>query len=143
MSIPAWLKIAFNEIGVATYPPGTSNPRIASYNSGTSIEGHDDKAPWCSSFVHWALFQAGIYGTASAVARSWLSWGQALENPVPGCVTVLWREDPNSWKGHVGFYLREDQEFVYLLGGNQLEQVREHSYPKTTVLSHRWPTDLR
>ena len=55
------------------------------------------------------------------------------------CVAVLWREEPASWKGHVGFYLREDDQHVYLLGGNQLEQVREHFYPRECVLSYRWP----
>ena len=52
---------------------------------------------------------------------------------------MLWREEPTSWKGHVCFYLREDEEHVFLLGGNQLEQVREHFYPKKTVLAYRWP----
>jgi len=43
----------------------------------------------------------------------------------------------------VGFYLREDDEFVYLLGGNQLKQVREHFYPKNNVLDYRWPQGLK
>jgi hypothetical protein len=51
----------------------------------------------------------------------------------------LYRDDPSSWKGHVGFYLRHDEIYVYLLGGNQLEQVREHVYPIGSVLSYRWP----
>lgn len=142
MNTPLWLEIAFGELGIAAYPAGSSNPRINSYHVGTNIEGYDDKASWCSSFVNWSLAQAGIVGTASALARSWLHWGVTLEQPVPGCVAVLWRDDPASWKGHVGFYLREDEEFVYLLGGNQLQQVREHFYPKSTVLAYRWPNPL-
>jgi uncharacterized protein (TIGR02594 family) len=81
----------------------------------------------------------GIAGTGSALARSWLEWGQALENPVPGCLVVLYRDDPGSWKGHVGFYLRSDARYIYLLGGNQLEQVREHFYRLKCVLGYRWP----
>lgn len=73
------------------------------------------------------------------MARSWLDWGVALENPIYGCVTVLTRDDPTSWKGHVGFYLRHDEEFVYLLGGNQLDEVRELAYPVASVLGYRWP----
>ena len=142
MSSPRWLEVAFGEIGVAAHPAGSINPRVTSYHAGTNIEGYDDKASWCSSFVNWSLAQVGIAGTASALSRSWLAWGEALVDPVPGCITVLWRDDPTSWKGHVGFYLREDEEYVYLLGGNQLEQVREHFYPKATVLAHRWPSGL-
>ncbi len=139
MEVPNWLKIAFAETGVSAHPAGSSNPRIAEYHEGTNIAGHDDKASWCSSFVNWSLTQAGIAGTGSAVARSWLTWGQTLEKPLVGCIAVLWREDPASWRGHVGYYLREDEQYVYLFGGNQLEQVREHFYPKEMVLGYRWP----
>lgn len=140
MEVPRWLEIAFAEVGVSVHPPGSSNPRITEYHAGTNIAGYDDKASWCSSFVNWSLAEAGVVGTGSALARSWLDWGEPLEQPVLGCIAVLWREAPTSWRGHVGYYLREDDEHVYLLGGNQLEQVREHFYPKSTVLAYRWPS---
>jgi len=57
------------------------------------------------------------------MARSWLNWVEALDAPVPGCVAVLYRDDPCSWEGQVGFYLRHDASFFYLLGGNHLEQA--------------------
>jgi NAD(P)H dehydrogenase (quinone) len=134
-----WLPIALAEIGIAQFPAGQSNPRITQYHEGTNIRGYDDKASWCSSFVDWCFRQVGVAGTGSALARSWLEWGTPLAAPVSGCVVVLSREDPSSWKGHVGFYLRSDDEFVYLLGGNQLEAVREHFYPLASVLGYRWP----
>ena len=140
MESPPWLEIAFAEVGVAVHPPGSSNSRITEYHAGTNIAGYDDKASWCSSFVNWSLAQTGIVGTGSALARSWLEWGEPLEEPRLGCVTVLWREEPESWRGHVGYYLRHDNEFIYLLGGNKLEEVREHFYPLATVLGHRWPS---
>jgi uncharacterized protein (TIGR02594 family) len=136
---PHWLLVATAEVGVAQFPAGQSNPRITQYHEVTNLRGYDDKASWCSSFVNWCLAQAGIAGTGSALARSWLEWGQALEKPVPGCLVVLYRDDPSSWKGHVGFYLRSDAQHIYLLGGNQLEEVREHFYPLASVLGYRWP----
>jgi uncharacterized protein (TIGR02594 family) len=138
---PPWLEAAFVELGVAQAPLGQSNPRITEYHEGTNIQGYDDKASWCSSFVHWCFAQGGISGTGSALARSWLGWGEKLSVPTPGCVAVLYRDDPESWKGHVGFFLREDEDHVYLLGGNQLGEVREHFYPRKTVLAYRWPTE--
>ena len=137
---PPWMPIARDEIGVFSYPTGQSNPRVTEYHAHTNIAGYDDKASWCSSFVNWSLAQAGITGTGSALARSWLDWGEPLIQPMPGCITVLSRGDPAGWKGHVGFFLRLDDEDIYLLGGNQLDQVREHSYPRSTVLGYRWPT---
>lgn len=141
MQTPPWMPIARQEIGVRTYPNGQSNPRITDYHSHTNIAGYDDKASWCSSFINWTLAQVGIAGTRSALARSWLTWGEPLSEPVLGCIAVLSRDDPAGWKGHVGFLLKIDHEYVYLLGGNQLDQVREHQYPKDTVLGYRWPSD--
>jgi len=134
-----WMPVAWAEMGVQTYPPGQSNPRVTEYHGHTNIAGYDDKASWCSSFVNWSLAQVGIAGTGSALARSWLDWGVPLQVPVPGCIAVLSRGDPAGWKGHVGFFLRADAEHVYLLGGNQLDAVREHFYPVDTVLGYRWP----
>lgn len=139
MSLPPWMTIAAAEMGVQTFPPGQSNPRITAYHANTNISGYDDKASWCSSFVNWSLEQVGIAGTRSALARSWLEWGEPLDAPVHGCIAVLYRDDPASWKGHVGFFLRADTKHVHLLGGNQLEQVREHFYPVESVLGYRWP----
>ena len=137
-----WMTVARAEMGVAQYPTGDSNPRITEYHANTNIRGYDDKASWCSSFVNWCLAQNGIVGTNSALARSWLDWGDEIDRPTPGCIAVLSRDNPGSWKGHVGFYLRHDARYVYLLGGNQLEEVREHFYPVGSVLGYRWPRAL-
>jgi uncharacterized protein (TIGR02594 family) len=136
-----WLHVARAEIGVRNHPAGSSNPRITAYHAGTNIAGYDDKANWCSSFVQWTLARVGIAGTGSALARSWLAWGAPLDEPRVGCIAVLWREDPQSWKGHVGFFLRFEGDDVVLLGGNQLEAVREHRYPRGQVLAWRWPAN--
>ena len=138
-TLPVWLVTAESERGVSTFPPGQSNPRIGDYHAHTALRGYDDKASWCSSFVNWVFAQVGIQGTGSALARSWLDWGLPLEHPVPGCVVVLYRDDPASWKGHGSFYLRTECDQVFLFGGNQLDAVREHSYPPNTAPAYRWP----
>ena len=139
---PPWLAVARAEIGVRAHAPGSSNPRIGEYHAASMRPRYDDKASWCSSFLNWAFMHAGLAGTASAVARSWLEWGRPLVEPVPGCVAVLWRDDPASWKGHCGLFLRFEGDQVVLLGGNQLDEVREHAYPRACVLGFRWPEDV-
>lgn len=139
MHPPPWMAVAHAEQGVRALGAGESNPRITEYHQGTNIEGYDDKASWCSSFAHWTLSQVGIPGTASALARSWLEWGQGLDAPVVGCITVLWRDDPESWKGHVGFFQKMEGDRIFLLGGNQQGEVRVHAYPAASVLAYRWP----
>ncbi|WMY11730.1 TIGR02594 family protein [Paraburkholderia phenoliruptrix] len=136
---PAWLSVALQERGIRRYGAGQCNPRIAEYNNCTQLAGYDDKIAWCSSFLNWCMKQSGIRGTGSALARSWLTWGQPLEKPKYGCVAVLTADDEVDWKGHVGLFLRIDDENVYLFGGNQLEEVRELDYPRDRVLAYRWP----
>lgn len=134
------MSIAQAELGVRTWPAGSTNPRITGYHDGTNIAGYDDKASWCSSCVNWVLRRAGISGTGSALARSWLVWGEPLHNPVPGCIAVLSREDPNGWKGHVGFFLRADAgKRVPSWRESAWRGVREHFYALASVLAYRWP----
>ena len=134
-----WLTIAKQEVGVKTFPTGSSNPRIEEFHKHTNIAGYDDKAAWCSSFLNWVFARCNIKGTESALARSWLDWGDSLIEPKQGCVVVLEREDPNGWQGHVALFLRIENDEIFLLGGNQQDEVREYHYPLTSVLSYRWP----
>ncbi|OYT92496.1 MAG: TIGR02594 family protein [Burkholderiales bacterium PBB3] len=136
-----WLPVAYAEAGVVPAPVGACNPRIRAYHTGTNVAGYDDKVSWCSSFANWCLGQVGLAGTGSALARSWLEWGQSLQAPRVGCIVVLYRDDPASWKGHVGFFVRAGAEQVFLWGGNQLGTVCENAYPLASVLAYRWPLD--
>ncbi len=136
-----WFSVALKEDGVASRPAGESHPRIEEYHRTVNEKGWDDKVPWCSSFLNWCMLQAGLPGTNSALARSWLDWGVPLATPRTGCVVVLWREDPASPKGHAGFFLHQDAELVYLWGGNQLGRVCVNSYPVGMILGYRWPPE--
>jgi len=142
MECKNWVSIAKEEIGVRRFPKGQSNPRLEQYHQGTNIAGDDDKAAGGSSFLNWVLTKSGYSGTNSALARSWLEWGTQIEEPCFGCVVVLERENPNGWQGHVGFFLEVKDNKVFLLGGNQLDEVREHSYPLSSVLGYRWPKTI-
>ncbi|MBJ6799769.1 peptidoglycan-binding protein [Geomonas sp. Red259] len=67
-----WLKIAAGEVGQKEFPRSPANPRIITYHSATSLRAISDEVAWCSAFVNWCLRQAGIAGTNSAAATSWL-----------------------------------------------------------------------
>jgi uncharacterized protein (TIGR02594 family) len=140
LNVPTWVPVALAEKGVRANSGGASNPRVEEYHRSTGSASWRDSVPWCSSFLNWCMLQAGFQGTNSALARSWLSWGEPLAVPRYGCVVVLWRENPDCEKGHVGLFLRQDHEHVYLFGGNQLGEVREHAYPRHMILGYRWPT---
>lgn len=133
-----WLEIARKELGVKEIEGIHNNERILEYQQTTTLAAKDDETPWCSAFVNWCMKQAGIAGTGSALARSWLKWGLGLETPRLGCV-VVFRRPPDPNNGHVAFYLRTNGDAVEVLGGNQGNSVSIKEYLNTRVLSYRWP----
>ena len=69
------------------------NPRILAYHLATALKATTDEVPWCAAFVNWCLREAGIEGTFSAEARSFLRWGLTipLESIEAGDVVVFAR----------------------------------------------------
>jgi uncharacterized protein (TIGR02594 family) len=149
--VAKWLAIALAEKdkGVAQSPGGEHNPEILKYIASTTI-GSDpkflkDETAWCSAFVNWCVSQAGLKGTNSAKARNWHDnggWGRPIDEPVKGCIAVLWRERPDhpDRLGHVGFYDRAEGDKIFLLGGNQGGAINVAPYPRARLLSFRMPS---
>lgn len=137
---PSWYTIAEGEIGVSEVAGPGNNRRIVEYHQSTALRATEDSVPWCSSFVNFCMKQAGIQGTGSASARSWLNFGRKLDAPRLGCIVVL-RRGTNPNNGHVGFFAGESDSHLRLLGGNQSDQVKFSNFPKSMLLAYRWPAD--
>jgi uncharacterized protein (TIGR02594 family) len=139
--VPVYLLTALGEYGQAEIPGSKSNPRITEYLASTNLpaSGRQDETPWCSAFVNWCMLQSGYRGTRSAAARSWLQWGHKVPAPKLGTIVVLWRDDPSSTKGHVGIFIRKEGASLWLLSGNQGNQVSIENYPLARVLDYREP----
>ena len=97
----------------------------------------DDETAWCSLFMNWVAWVAGVPRSGKLNARSWLDVGKSIKVPVMGDVVVFWRESPQSWKGHVGVFIKEDGDCIHVLGGNQDNEVKIKRYPKSRVLGYR------
>lgn len=133
--ISPWIDIARKEMGVHEIPGPEANPRIVAYHQTTTLRATSDEVPWCSSFVNWCLKQAGIQGTNSAAAASWLKWGSPCSRDA-GAVVVLRHKvagqdaaTGSSSGFHVGFLLAIDAGHVRVLGGNQGDMVKESLFP--------------
>lgn len=138
----AWMEFAKAELTnrVREFPGDADNPRIVEYHKSTNLPfgiANDDETPWCSSFVNWCLMKADVRRTRNAMARSWLNWGEELQQPRYGCVAVLTRGNPP--KGHVGFFLGNGSGRISLLGGNQGDAVTVRQFSEDALLSYRWP----
>ncbi len=141
-----WYEIARQEVGV-TEDSRTkrNNARILEYHQSTSLDknlARHDETPWCSSFANWCIQSAGIKGTRSARARSWLKWGEPLEEPREGCIVVFARPKAGPKAGHVGFYAGPSGDRIRVLGGNQSNSVKISRYSRKQLLGFRWPRSI-
>jgi len=140
-ALPTAYEVALAEKGTKEFSGDRDNPRVVEYLSSVNSLSHqaqrNDETPWCSVFVHWCLAQAGIQGTNSAAARSWLNWGKEVTQPEKGDIVVFWRGKKDGWHGHVGFVEKVTAKNVYCLGGNQSDAVNIKPYAKSRVLGYR------
>ncbi|WP_228235929.1 TIGR02594 family protein [Allomuricauda sp. M10] len=135
------IDIALDEFGTREIVGQQDNPEVLKYFDGTGFDGRTlkDETAWCAAFVNWVLQKAGFQGSGKLNARSFLEVGEATESPEKGDIVVLWRNSPDDWRGHVGFYVRESQDHIYVLGGNQGNEVSIKKYPKSRLLQYRMP----
>jgi len=134
-----WLREAWREFGQAERSGTSDNPRIVALFRDVGQAGViRDEVAWCAAFCGACLERGGIASTRSLMARSYLAWGEAAAEPRMGAVAVFSRGS-NPAEGHVGFWLGETEDAVVLLGGNQSNAVSVAAYPKSRLLSVRWP----
>ena len=140
MDQPQWLALAWRELGTREVKGSASNRRIADFFKDA---GHpsvtSDETAWCAAFLGASLERAGIRGTRSLLARSYLAWGEPLAAFRFGAVAVLTRgADPAA--GHVGFAVGATEGEILLLGGNQSDAVTVERFPWSRVIGLRWPS---
>lgn len=133
------LLLALSQYGISERSKG-DNPIILNYAKECGIDGIvNDEISWCSIACNWVSFKCGLPMSHSPMARSWLKVGVETVNPVPGDVVVLWRESPESWKGHVGYYINysEDKSLIFVYGGNQGNRWCIQAFSVNMILGFR------
>lgn len=138
MKTPHWLRIALAEKMVSELAGGKHNLRILQYQMSTTLKATSDEVPWCAAFVCWVLDQAKLPSTKSSAARSYLKYGVEVKDPYPGCIVVISRGD-NPQQGHVGFFIGQNEQHVFIFGGNQGNCVCLEAFDKSRVLAYRAP----
>jgi uncharacterized protein (TIGR02594 family) len=136
-----WMAIARRKLGIHEIPGPGANAFIVECLESTTLgrpDNQSDETAWCSAFANRIMQLAGIKGTGSAWARSWLDWGREPADAEFGAgVVVVLARGPNS--GHVGFLEDWEDGRVKLLGGNQGDAVSEAWFPMSRVLGYRIP----
>ncbi|HEV7417678.1 MAG TPA: TIGR02594 family protein, partial [Tianweitania sediminis] len=91
---------------------------------------------WCASFANASLAKAGMQGTGSNMASSFLNWGTGTDAPKIGDVVVL-RPQTTGSSGHVGFVAGFKDGSVDIFGGNQSHGANVKSYGLDQVVGFR------
>ena len=134
------INIALSQYGVTEIVGYQHNPIVLNYFKEI---GHTwvatDETAWCSSFVNWVALKAKVERSHKLTARSWLNVGAEIKEPKLNNLVIFWRHKKSSWKGHVGFFISysEDKKYIYVLGGNQNNQVNIKKYPVYRLLGFR------
>lgn len=128
-------QIAASQIGLSETGQKAA---IQEYLSNGGVNLDPAVTAWCAAFVGATLKQAGMEGTGSNLARSYLDWGQAVTEPQKGDVAVFSRGDPNGPYGHVGFFDGYNEDgTIRVLGGNQGDAVSYANYGADKLLGFR------
>ena len=98
---------------------------------------NDDETAWCSAALNYFCFKLSYKRSGKLDARSWLKVGTEVKVPAMGDIVVLWRDNPNGWQGHVGLFISNDTDKIYVLGGNQDNMISIKPYHKSRVLGYR------
>ena len=127
-----WMEIAKGELGQSEVAGKKANPKILEYFKSSKFWGKDDsggKNAWCASFVSWVMEKYGSKPPKSAFrAKSWKSFGKEVKSPIYGAIGIKSRKGG----GHVGFGIGKSQDgkHLYILGGNQSDEVNISRYSK-------------
>jgi len=141
---PRWslpFDIAKTYLGTKEIPGKANNPLIVRWHRRLLSWISDDETAWCSSFANFCAAEAGYESSGKVNARSWLEVGEpvTLANVRKGDVVILWRGRKDGWEGHVAFldHYNSVRELLYLLGGNQNNEVNITAYSTAQLLGIR------
>lgn len=143
MTDTPWLEYAIREakLGVKEFPGAANNPKIVKWGKDSGIDWWHREDAWCAVFVNAMLLEAGIPGTRSALARSFLDWGLRLNRPEPGAIVVFPRGSSDLY-GHVGIVEEVHANgTITIVNGNVSDMVKRSVFKISSILlgGIRWP----
>ena len=115
-----WMKVAESYLGVKEIRGGENPVILKFYAEAGHSEIDEDGGSWCSAFANAVMYESGINGTKSLMAKSWMKWAGGSRTLAPkfGDIVIFNRgNDPSL--GHVAFFISWDNEYVTVIGGNQ------------------------
>ena len=92
---------------------------------------------WCADFMNLVLRKSGIKATGSRAAKSYLQYGQKIDEPRVGAIAIFSRGKNG---GHIGIVRGTDGKGnPIIVSGNHGHKVAEAVYPKARVIAYVVP----
>ena len=125
--------------GLSEVAGSDSNPEILEFFRELDYDWvNDDSAvSWCSAMLSYYAKKCGYEYHHGLNARGWLNMPVMVLHPSLGDVVILWRNDIHSWEGHCALFISWTHTKVYLLGGNQSNQINITAYPRDRIIGIR------
>ena len=131
----AWMIEAGRHMGLKEIPGKLHNPTILGWVRKNGGWFTDDETPWCGTFVAHCLRTAGHDIPKHWYrAKAYLDWGVECQPQAEALATFGRRGG-----GHVGFIVGENDTDLYILGGNQRNEVNISPISKRRLIGCRWP----
>lgn len=141
-----WLDEARRLMGTKEGAGGRDNKEILDWADDLDIHYPHDSIAWCGLFVAHCIgsqLPEEDLPDNPLGARNWRNFGRKSEAQT-GAILVFWRTHPTqSFNGHVGFYVGEDNTSYHVLGGNQADSVSIARVGKNRFLTARWPSTAK
>lgn len=150
--------LASRYIGIKEVPGVASHPLIIFAHSLTTLAATSDDVPWCSSFANLVAWTLNLPRSKSAAARSWLEVGTVIpfKEAMPGYDVAILASTPFRREadgkphpdnppdatvldapGHVGFFSAVEGPKIWIVGGNQSNQVSLAPFDQARLLGIR------
>lgn len=134
------LEEAFKLYGIRETSGNANNPEILSWAKDCGLAAYkEDSIPWCGLFMAYISKQAGKPELENPLwALNWAAWGNPSLVPRYGDILVFKRKTAEGKiAGHVGLYLAESKNFLYVLGGNTNDKVGIAKIAKSRLIAAR------
>lgn len=132
------LEIANSYLGLNAGNSKQAQTLSAFFKKAGGINIDPATTAWCAAFANSVLGAAGIKGTGSTMAQSFLKFGTPINKPTKGDIVVFERGARGSGLGHVGFVTGINSNgTIQVLGGNQSNRTSIETFKTDRVLGYR------
>lgn len=137
---PRMIREALALYGTMEMPGAKNNPIIVNWARETQTQDDNwygaDSIPWCGLFMAVVAQRSGWkVPSLPLAALSWVRFGKASTQPSLGDVVVFKRKGG----GHVGLYVGESADSIFVLGGNQSDKVNIARITRSRLVACRRP----